>query len=239
VKGIEKQPFKTIIMLMGVNGEIYYCNINNTKLIKGFLRMLDIKALLNTGGFVKKEVDDYIMTADRLSIDNKVFWVVTVEVEDSNNMYKDFSTGLYNRNFWEHLKSGIIKLPGGIFYSLIVIDIDNLKECNDLRGHIVGDKAIAMVGEAIRDSVRENDIPIHYGGDEYIIILPNAELSDAEGIVERIRKNIKNKSFDEELTIEFSAGAAFSDDVSGLEQMLQLADRKMYNEKRRKKKFFI
>lgn len=239
MKGIEKQPFKTIFMLMGVNGEVYYSNINNTKIMKGFLKMLDIKALLNTEDFVKKEVDDYIMTADKLSIDNKVFWVVTVEVEDSYNMYKDFSTGLYNRNFWEHLKSGIMKLPGDIFYSLIVLDIDNLKECNDLCGHIVGDKAIAMVGEAIRNSVRENDIPIHYGGDEYIIILPSTELADAERIIERIRKNIKSKSGDLELKIEFSAGAAFSDDVSGLEQILQLADRKMYNEKRRKKKIYI
>lgn len=231
-----KKPFTTIFILADENGEIYYSNINNTSIAKEFLEMVDIRDSIYDGCPVKREIYDYIMTADRFSIEDRTFWVVTVEAEDSHKPYRDLSTNLYNRNYWEHLKNGIIKLHANMFYSLIVVDIDNLKECNDLYGHNVGDKAITAVGEAIRDSIRGNDIPIHYGGDEYIIILPNTGIVSAEKVVERIRNKIKRKSISKKFNIEISAGIACSDDINELEQIMQLADEKMYIEKRKKKK---
>ncbi len=231
-----KKPFTTIFILADENGEIYYSNINNTSIAKEFLEMVDIRDSIYDGCPVKREIYDYIMTADRFSIEDRTFWVVTVEAEDSHKPYRDLSTNLYNRNYWEHLKNGIIKLHADLFYSLIVVDIDNLKECNDLYGHKAGDKAITAVGEAIRDSIRGNDIPIHYGGDEYIIILPNTGIVSAEKVVERIRNEIKRKSISKKFNIEISAGIACSDDINELEQIMQLADEKMYIEKRKKKK---
>lgn len=150
--------------------------------------------------------------------------------------YKDLSTGLYNRNYWEHLKDGVVKLLYGSSYSLIVIDIDNLKECNDLFGHVTGDEVIAAVGESILKSVRENDVAIHYGGDEFIVILSNANIAVAKKVITRIKKEIKKKYINKKLKIEISAGASYSNDVSKLEQALQSADMKMYSEKKRKKK---
>lgn len=239
MNGIGKSPFTTIFILTDVNGKVYYSNINNADVIKGLLRTANINKLFNTGNAAKKEIDDYIITADKLSIDDKILWVLTAEIEDSYKPYEDFSTGLYNRNYWEHLKSGIVKLPFNGLYSLIVIDIDNLKECNDLYGHVIGDGAIAMVGEAILNSVRENDVPIHYGGDEYIIILPNTDSAGSKKVIDRIRNEISKKGVNEKLKIEISAGASYSDNISNLEQVLQSADRKMYCEKRRKKKMHV
>lgn len=231
---IEKRPFTTIFILADENGEIYYSNINNANIAREFLEMANIKN--NCGGCsAEKETYDYIITADRFSIEGKIFWAVTVEAEDSYKPYRDLSTELYNRNYWEHLKNGIIKLHSNMFYSLIVVDIDNLKECNDLYGHKAGDEAITAVGQAIRYSIRENDIPIHYGGDEYIIILPNTNIASAEKVIERIRNEIKNKYISKKLKIEISVGVDCSDDINELEQIMQSADEKMYMEKRKKK----
>lgn len=231
-----KKPFTTIFILADENGEIYYSNINNTSIAKEFLEMVDIRDSIYDGCPVKREIYYYIVTVDRFSIEDRTFWLVTVEAEDSHKPYRDLSTNLYNRNYWEHLKNGIIKLHANMFYSLIVVAIDNLKECNDLYGHNVGDKAITAFGEAIRDSIRENDIPIHYGGDEYIIILPSTGIVSAEKVVERIRNEIKRKSISKKFNIEISAGIACSDNINELEQIMQLADEKMYIEKRKKKK---
>lgn len=220
---------------MGRNGEIYYSNMNNTNIARKFLEMVNIKENDYNGGPVKKRICEYIITADRFSVEGKVFWVVTVEAEDSYKPYRDLSTDLYNKNYWEHLKKGIIKLHNNMFYSLIVVDIDNLKECNDLYGHKIGDKVITSVGKAIKNSIREDDIPIHYGGDEYIIVLPNTGIATAEKVVERIRNEIKKKCISEKLTVEISAGIACSDDINKLEQIMQSADEKMYIEKRNKK----
>lgn len=121
-------------------------------------------------------------------------------------------------------------------YSIIIIDIDNLKERNDMYGHIEGDKAIEIVGAAIQDSIRENDIPIHYGGDEFLIILSNTNSKGAEKAIERIRNEIAKKCGDEKIKVEISAGIACSDCVNDLEAMMQSADKKMYNEKRQKKR---
>jgi diguanylate cyclase (GGDEF)-like protein len=119
-------------------------------------------------GFIKKELEDYIVTVDRLCIEGKLFWVVGIESEENFLIYKDFTTGLYNRNYWEDIKNGIQKFSGVVSYSIILIDIDNLKEKNDTYGHLEGDKAIKIVGKAIQNAIRENDIAIHYGGDEFL-----------------------------------------------------------------------
>ncbi len=232
---IEKRPFTTVFILTDENGEIYYSNIINTNIARGFLEMLNIKESSCGECSVKKEIYNYIMTADKVIIEGNIFWVVIVETEDSYKPYRDLSTDLYNRNYWEHLKNGFIKLHAS-FYSLIVVDIDDLKEFNDLYGHKAGDKAITIVGKAIKDSIRENDIPIHYGGDEYIIILPNIGFVIAEKVVERIRNEINRKCISEKIIIEISAGIAGSDDINKLEQIMQSADEKMYMEKRNKKK---
>mgnify|MGYP000930744222 CR=1 FL=1 len=231
----EKEAIKTIFILTDENEKIYYSNIRNTEVAEKIIKLLNIRNNCN-GCFLRKEVYDYVITADKFHIEDKAFWVVIAETKDSYKPYRDLATDLYNRNYWEHLKEGIVKLQNNVFYSLVIIDIDNLKECNDVYGHKTGDMVIAAVGEAIKDSIRDTDIPIHYGGDEYIIILTNTDISSAKKVVKRIRKKIKNKFINEKLEIEISAGTAVSNDINELEQIMQAADEKMYMEKRKKKR---
>lgn len=109
---IEKRLPKTVFMLVDEKGVVQYCNINNTKVVKEFLQRFNITELLNTNDFIKKEIGNYIITADKLSIEGKLLWLVTIEREDYSLTYRDFSTGLYNRNYWEHNKKWHCEITG-------------------------------------------------------------------------------------------------------------------------------
>jgi diguanylate cyclase (GGDEF) domain len=88
-------------------------------------------------------------------------------IQPQGNLYKyayrDSFTGLYNRNYWEQLISGMMHRPIPKRFTLIVIDVDNLKSLNDNRGHLAGDKAIRIVGQSIRESIRKQDIAYGMG----------------------------------------------------------------------------
>ncbi|MBK7978302.1 MAG: GGDEF domain-containing protein [Deltaproteobacteria bacterium] len=79
-----------------------------------------------------------------------------------------------------------------IGYALALIDIDFFKDVNDRLGHDVGDRVLAAVGEAILREVRRADIAIRFGGDELLLVLPGADLSEARIVASRVRATIRN-----------------------------------------------
>jgi diguanylate cyclase (GGDEF)-like protein len=106
----------------------------------------------------------------------------------------DGLTGLANhRTFYETLESELWRCRryGGQI-SLIMIDIDNLKEINDAHGHRAGDKVIRTVSRKIQECIRHIDTAARYGGDEFAVILPNTLLVDAVTAAERIAHNVEN-----------------------------------------------
>nr|WP_312579290.1 GGDEF domain-containing protein [Sedimentibacter sp.] len=235
---LERKLFKTIFMVTDIKGVLYYSSLKNKKVIKKLFKTFNIKSFIKVNYFIQIKIGEYILTTERFYIKNKLFCSVIIESTSSHPVYEDFFTGLYNRNYWERMKSGIMNIPDSMLCSIVLVDIDNLKGRNDLYGHIEGDRAIRAVGNAIKNSVRRNDIPIHYGGDEYIIILPNTDISGAKKIIKRIRNEIRKTNMNEKLKIEISAGAACSDSFKNLnlELLLKLADENMYIEKKSKKK---
>lgn len=232
----EKIPQISFILLDS-EGSIQYTNLANKEIAMEYIKKFNIIKCLNKEIFIKKlAIDDYIVNIEKVIIAANLFFVVIIErkINIDNVMYKDYITGLYNRIYWEHIKCGIVKLPGVIGYSIILIDIDNLKKLNDTNGHIEGDRAIEIVGQAINESIRENDIAIHYGGDEFLIILPNTNKKGAEKVIQRIRKVIKIKRNNGQILVDISAGIAHSNNFNDLEKTVQMADRDMYAEKRKK-----
>ena len=149
--------------------------------------------------------------------------------------YRDSFTGLYNRNYWEQLISGVLHRPIPKRFTLIVIDVDNLKSLNDNRGHLAGDKAIRIVGQSIRESIRKRDIAFRYGGDEFFILLANTKKAIVEKVINRIKENIRKRGKEENIQIEISAGTACSDCTCEMEKIITTADNKMYKEKAGKK----
>jgi len=139
---------------------------------------------------------------------------------------KDPLTGLYNR----FISSEIInkKLCESERYNLslciILLDVDKLKQINDTKGHLEGDKALTQVAFAIKKNIRKSDIACRWGGDEFLIMLFHTQRQGAEQFLKRIR---------EQTSIGVSAGISEWKKGITMEQMIAIADKEMYKKKQR------
>ena len=142
-------------------------------------------------------------------------------------------TGLYNRHKFDEALA--IEVERARRYerplSLIMIDLDGLKSFNDKHGHPAGDKVLRIVAEAIRSQIRTVDLPARIGGDEFLILLPEADLDAATLVAQRVCSKITNTSFKGEL-LSVSAGVAhWSPTYSDAEGFLEAVDQAMYQAK--------
>ncbi len=97
-------------------------------------------------------------------------------------LYHDVLTGTYNRRYYEDIASRIVG-PAGI----ALIDVDDFKICNDTYGHYAGDMALETAANAIRSCIRESDLLIRYGGDEFLLVLPGIPGDILQTKLEQIR----------------------------------------------------
>jgi diguanylate cyclase (GGDEF)-like protein len=120
---------------------------------------------------------------------------------------RDQLTGLYNRRaFEERLEEERSRAARtGDPLALLVIDLDGLKAINDAGGHLAGDEALRLAAEALRNSIRQSDLPCRPGGDEFAVILPGAGLDAALWVAERARRRLDELSVGR---FRFSGGAA-------------------------------
>ena len=121
--------------------------------------------------------------------------------------------------------------------SLIFMDLDYFKDINDVHGHLVGSKLLAEVGQFLMGQLRGLDIVARYGGDEFVIVLPQTELNGALVIADRMRKNIEDCVFLEKevmnLKITASFGvASYPETADSKESLIKIADDSMYNVKK-------
>lgn len=227
---------KTVCILINKQGRIYYSNIGKDVAEK-CLEDIHIFDHLPADGTVSYNVGYYTVTADTVDLDEAHYYLILIQPQGNlyKYAYRDSFTGLYNRNYWEQLISGVLHRPIPKRFTLIVIDVDNLKSLNDNRGHLAGDKAIRIVGKSIRESIRKQDIAIWYGGDEFFILLANTKKAIVEKVINRIKENIRKRGKEENIHIEISAGTACSDCTCEMEKIITIADNKMYKEKAGKK----
>jgi diguanylate cyclase (GGDEF)-like protein len=116
----------------------------------------------------------------------------------------------------------------------IMLDLDHFKQVNDLHGHDRGDEVLAAVGTAITSCVRESDFAGRYGGEEFLILLPESDREGALVTAERLRGAISRLRIPQEnLTVTASLGLAImpEDAVTGAD-LLRRADRALYAAKR-------
>ncbi len=120
--------------------------------------------------------------------------------------------------------------------SLIFLDIDYFKLVDDNYGHLVGSETLRLVGERIKKVVRSGDIVIRYGGDEYIVILPNTDKKTAAIVAERIRREVNHESFlafgRKKFNITVTLGVATAPgDAATRDDLIGRADKAMYEGK--------
>lgn len=122
-------------------------------------------------------------------------------------------------------------------FTLLFMDLDYFKLVNDTRGHWVGSKLLREVGQILRGAIRSCDFGFRYGGDEFVVILPDTDLKGGQVVAERIRKSVEDMRFlidGHEIRLTVSVGlAAYPEHAKTKEQMIQLADQAMYYGKRK------
>ncbi|WP_281884634.1 GGDEF domain-containing protein [Paenibacillus sp. YYML68] len=121
--------------------------------------------------------------------------------------YHDTLTGLYNRAYLENQLSGLDQSSYPL--SIVVMDVNNLKVTNDVRGHLVGDQLIVKAARMIQAECRKHDELFRVGGDEFILLLPSTTEADAESVIGRIREAMRN-TMDDDIPIYMAIGSATS-----------------------------
>jgi diguanylate cyclase (GGDEF)-like protein len=143
----------------------------------------------------------------------------------------DELTGLFNRrHFEERLKEEIARHSRhGDVFSLFLLDLDNFKAYNDIYGHPSGDKLLNQIGRIIRSSIRSADQAFRYGGDEFVVILPQTSMDDAYVVAERVRRLLVAEMEAKEIAVTCSIGlASYPSDgvISG--ELVTTADTALY-----------
>jgi len=145
----------------------------------------------------------------------------------------DGLTGTYNKT--EMLKRLSIEFEKykekNEILGVVFIDIDFFKKINDTYGHLCGDYVLTTVSEIIKKHCRKYDIVGRFGGEEFVIICPNTSFNSLISIAERIRSCIKDYNFifnDKSFNVTISAGIAVSFEANSAEELLELADKRLY-----------
>lgn len=122
--------------------------------------------------------------------------------------------------------------------SLVICDIDHFKSFNDTYGHQIGDQVLRLVARVLHDGVKGRDLPCRYGGEEFVIILPDTETENAKKVADVLRnavksKEIRNRATGETLTpVTISMGVAQLDSEETIKEWIERADKALYRAKK-------
>lgn len=181
-------------------------------------------------GLVEKQIDirqnrmdAYSTEINDLQSDFKDYREQTETLRTSVEKYRlesitDYLTGLYNRKYMnvrleeEQERYGRSCVP----FSIVMVDIDDFKKINDEHGHIVGDYVLKYVSKIITSTLRKLDVAFRYGGEEFLILLPETDLEKGCLAADRLKKSIKSTVFKyKEHKIKITVSQGVAEAVSG------------------------
>jgi len=154
----------------------------------------------------------------------------------------DELTPLYNGRFFRQMLDREIKFADRYKtpVSIVFIDLDRFKPVNDRFGHLRGSRALREVGFLLRAEVRETDYPARFGGDEFVLLLPQTDAAAAHGLAERVRKSLEGHVFLQEEGFNIRLGASIGiatcpEDGCSRDALVKIADERMYLDKELRK----
>lgn len=150
----------------------------------------------------------------------------------------DHLTGLHNRRFANEFLAATHNnwRRHGHAFVIAMLDIDYFKQINDRYSHAAGDEVLVNMGRLLQESVRDADMVARYGGEEFLLCFTSTGKEDATRIAEELRSLIEREKWEElrpGLCIQVSIGVVSCDETSAVEEMLKVADRRMYLAKNR------
>lgn len=146
------------------------------------------------------------------------------------NINHDVLTGLYNRRFFE----GIMKRSKEekeTSYSVAMLDVDDFKKINDTYGHETGDKVLAAVSKCIESCLPQNGVAVRWGGEEFVLYLPQADSAQAEGILNCFRTKLSEQAVyhkGNRVVITATIGLCTGESIADYEEYIRQADEKLY-----------
>lgn len=210
-----------------------------------YFKVIDLES--TNGTFLNDERirEASLNDGDRIHIGYTVFKYVVreaSEIDYENKIYRmattDALTGLFSREYFMQQyndslnRSERYKRP----FSLVLADLDDFKSVNDTYGHPTGDVVLETVGRMIMNVVRREDSAARYGGEEFSILLPETTPSKAKYPAERLRAGLEGHRFkidDNKFSLTISIGiAGFPEHASNAEELIEKADRALYEAKR-------
>jgi diguanylate cyclase (GGDEF)-like protein len=149
---------------------------------------------------------------------------------------KDYLTGLSNRReILEKIDSEISRAKRhGTVFSILVVDIDHFKRLNDTYGHEAGDLVLKTVADCLRRILRLEDHCARWGGEEFLICLPETNLQNAMGVAEKLRSNVERTSIEYEDTpiqVTITLGVSIHEGSRPIHEVIKAADIAMYGAK--------
>lgn len=216
IKLRQEHPFSVIIAISAVHNEKVIYNV------------------LNSGAddYILKPVKEEDFSA-RVKANLRTFMLLE-EIKAKNEeltrlVQTDMLTGLYNREFIyerldeEHYK--FIRYDNDI--SVIMMDLDHFKTINDRYGHLIGDKVLIAIGKLLREHIRKSDVAGRFGGEEFLIALPNTPLAEGSILANKLRNLVEEMKFEEmDMTVTASFGVAHGG--ARPVDLLREADTKLY-----------
>ena len=240
--------FTIILFYVGFFFFLQYKARKFVKLINvPLLKIIDITKNLGTNKNIKSLESCGIFEIDKVNNNfntlvneldyrtNKLIEEETKRVYQEKLANTDPLTGSFNRRYLnefsiEYLR--IIKRENKNL-SLLMVDIDDFKNINDTFGHETGDKVIKQLVSIIKDVVRENDLIVRFGGDEFLILLPNTNLINARLVGQKIADHIDKYNKDKEFNFTISMGVSmFNKQDNSIEDMISRADSALYEAKK-------
>ena len=148
-------------------------------------------------------------------------------LEDKAN--RDPLTGLFNRYIIDDIYDRIEKnIHNNEMCSIVIFDLDDFKEKNDLYGHPVGDKILIKVSEVLQDNIRNKDILLRYGGDEFLLILWGITSEEVKLITDRIKQKVTKEAGCE---ISYGIESGYANSRADFTRLISAADEDLYKRK--------
>jgi len=193
------------------------------------LGVINLTNKLDDLGFTEQDIELLKAVADQaaIAVNKAQLWDMA---------FTDALTGLHDRRYFK------VKLHEELQrakryhrpFSIIMADLDRFKNVNDTYGHSEGDRVLKSVGDILRRQIRNVDIIARYGGDEFVMFVPEKDKRQAMQLAERLRTRVAQEHFSDEMTVSLSMGiASYPLDSIDLEDLVDKADRAMYQAKQK------
>jgi diguanylate cyclase (GGDEF)-like protein len=147
---------------------------------------------------------------------------------------QDPLTALYNRRYlFDRVENELARVRRGHPLSLLMIDLDSFKKVNDSQGHLRGDVLLKEIAEAVAATTRKTDVTGRYGGDEFMIVLPDTDATQARAVAERVAEAVRatGSRFDAKHPVTASLGLAIAETSDTVASLLRRADENAYRAK--------